>query len=75
MEAVDSKRFFVKESEGPLKEGELQGAYEFIEPVRLEVYGTPSPGIIEMIRKIASSGVELSYNPGHIGGYIRPGSG
>jgi quinol monooxygenase YgiN len=51
-----------------------KGAYEFLEPVRLEVYGTPSPGVVEMIRKIAGSGVELSYNPGHIGGYIRPGS-
>jgi len=49
-----------------------RAAYEFMQPVRLEVYGQPSPGTLEAIRRIAGAGVALSLNPQHHGGYIRP---
>jgi quinol monooxygenase YgiN len=46
-------------------------AYEFIESDRFEIYGTPSHGVMEMMKKIAGSGVVLSVNPQHLGGFIR----
>jgi len=50
-------------------------AYEFIEADRFEIYGMPSDGVLEMMRKIVGSGVVLSFNPQHLGGFIRPSSG
>ena len=52
-----------------------KGAYEFIEPIRLEIYGEPSPTVAEAIQKLAGSGIPLSQNPHRLGGYIRPSSG
>jgi len=56
----------------------LQGAsdrskrtYEFIEPVSIEVYGRPNPSTIELMKKIAGSGISLSVDPQLIGGFVR----
>ena len=46
-------------------------AYEFIEPVGIEIYGTPSSSALEMMKKIAGSGVVVSVSPQFIGGFIR----
>ena len=57
---------------------QLQGAserskrtYEFIEPVSVEIYGTPNPATLELLKEIAGSGVIVSVNPQFIGGFVR----
>jgi hypothetical protein len=52
-----------------------KGAYEFIESERFEIHGTPSPGVMEMMKKIAESGVVLSVSPQSLGGFVRLKSG
>ncbi len=57
---------------------QIQGAderskktYELIEPVSIEIYGLPSPEIIEKMKKIAGSGVTVSLHRNYLGGFIR----
>ncbi len=57
---------------------QIQGAderskstYEFIEPVRIEIYGTPNPATLEKMMKIAGSGIDLRVQSRFIGGFIR----
>lgn len=52
-----------------------KAAYEFIEPLRIEIYGTPNKYAMEMMNKVAGSGIDVSVNSQHIGGYIRFTSG
>ena len=61
---------------------QLQGAdqrskvtYQFIEPTSIEIYGTPNNYAMEMMKKVAGSGIKVSINPQFIGGFIRPKSG
>ena len=61
---------------------QLQGAdqrskvtYQFIEPTSIEIYGTPNNYAMEMMKKVAGSGIKVSINPQYIGGFIRPKSG
>lgn len=60
-------------------DGQLQGAdsrskaaYQFIEPAGVEIYGTPNLYAMEMIDKVAGSGIDVSLHPQYIGGFIRP---
>lgn len=57
---------------------QIQGAderskrtYEYIEPISIEIYGTPNPATLEMMKKIAGSGVMVSISPHYMGGFIR----
>ena len=50
-------------------------AYKFMEPASIEIYGTPSSYSMEMMEKVAGSGISVSVNPQFIGGFIRPKSG
>jgi quinol monooxygenase YgiN len=52
-----------------------KAAYKFIEPASIEIYGTPNNYAMEMMKKIAGSGIDVSVNPHFIGGFIRPKSG
>jgi len=61
---------------------QLQGAderskitYQFIEPTSVEIYGTPSDFSLEMLKKVAGSGITVSIFPQFIGGFMRPRSG
>ena len=61
---------------------QLQGAdqrskttYKFIEPTSIEIYGTPNNFAMEMMKKVAGSGVDVSVKPQYIGGFIRSKSG
>jgi hypothetical protein len=61
---------------------QLQGAddrskvtYKFIEPTSIEIYGTPSSFALEMMKKVAGSGIDVRINPQFIGGFIRPKAG
>lgn len=57
---------------------QLQGAdqrtkttYKFIEPTSIEIYGTPTDYALEMIKKVAGSGINVSIKPQFIGGFVR----
>jgi hypothetical protein len=61
---------------------QLQGAdqrskavYQFIEPTGILIYGTPGDYALEMMKKVAGSGIHVSILPENIGGFIRPGGG
>ena len=38
----------------------------------IQVFGTPSDVVVEMLRRQAGAGVPLSVRPHHLGGFIRP---
>jgi uncharacterized protein YkuJ len=57
---------------------QLQGAderskktYEFIDPVSIEIFGTPNPATVEKLEKIAGSYVTMIISPKYIGGFYR----
>jgi len=45
-------------------------AYRFIEPTGVEIYGTPNPFAMEMMQKVAGSGIEVRLFPRYLGGFI-----
>ena len=49
-------------------------AYQFLEPLEIDVYGAPSAGVIAEIEGLAGHGVKLTLMPGSVGGYLRPSS-
>lgn len=61
---------------------QLQGAddrsritYQFIEPTRLEIYGAPSSYTLDMVKKVAGSGIEVRIWPEYVGGFVRLSTG
>jgi hypothetical protein len=50
-------------------------AYEFIEPLSMEIYGSPSDGVLTTLKQIAESGVNVRIDPHHLGGFLRLQSG
>ena len=46
-------------------------AYEFIEPISIEIFGTPNSATLEMMKKIADPEVSVKISPHYIGGFIR----
>jgi len=57
---------------------QIQGAderskktYEYIEPISIEIFGTPNPATLEKMKKIAGSGVAVMISPNYAGGFIR----
>ena len=51
-------------------------AYEHIEPAGWEVYGSPRPKSIELLRGAAAqAGVSLTWAPDGLGGFLRVASG
>ncbi|MGE5251782.1 MAG: hypothetical protein ACM3QS_16385, partial [Bacteroidota bacterium] len=57
---------------------QLQGAserskktYEFIEPLSIEIMGTPNPATVELMRKIAGSGIAVQISASYLGGFSR----
>jgi hypothetical protein len=57
---------------------QIQGAderskktYEFIEPIGIEIFGTPNPATLERMKKIAGSGITVGIYPYYAGGFIR----
>ena len=47
---------------------------EFIEGVGVELYGSPSEPVLEMMRAFASPQAPLTVRPEPVGGYLRPGN-
>jgi len=53
-------------------EARARTAYEVIEPLGWEVYGTPSPEALETLRQAAdSAGVSLTVYPEYVAGFLR----
>jgi hypothetical protein len=50
-------------------------AYEFMQPLSMEIYGSPSDAVLEMMDQIAESGVSVSIDTDHLGGFLRLKSG
>ena len=57
---------------------QIQGAdersrktYEFIEPIGIDIFGTPNPATLDELKKIAGSGITVSISPYYLGGFIR----
>ena len=50
-------------------------ASEFIESKSMEIYGSPSDSVREMLKRIAESGVEVSIDSDYLGGFLRLKSG
>ena len=38
----------------------------------IQVFGTPSDAVVEMLRRQAGAGVPMSVKPHHLGGFTRP---
>jgi quinol monooxygenase YgiN len=49
----------------------LKKAYELIEPLSIEIFGSPNPATVEMMKKVAGSGITVSVSPNYVGGFIR----
>jgi hypothetical protein len=45
--------------------------YELIEPISIEIFGTPNPDTLEMMEKVAGPGVAVSISPHYMGGFVR----
>jgi hypothetical protein len=52
-----------------------QGAAEYLEFDRFELYGKPDEATMQMLEQSAESGIKLSVRPEYISGYIRLDSG
>ena len=57
---------------------QIQGAdersrktYEFIEPISIEIFGTPNPVTLNKMKKIAGAGITVRISPYYLGGFIR----
>ena len=57
---------------------QIQGAderssktYEYIEPIGIEIFGTPNPDTLNKMKKIAGPGITVSISPYYLGGFIR----
>jgi len=50
---------------------DLTNVYQFLEPVRIEVYGNPGDRAMEMDKPLVDAGVQYSVKPRHLGGFTR----
>ena len=50
-------------------------AYEFMQPMSMEIYGSLNEGVLESMKQIAESGVSVSIDTDHLGGFLRLKSG
>ena len=50
-------------------------AYEFIEPLSVEIYGDAGDALLGMFRQMAEAGIPLTIQPGQLGGFLRLSTG
>jgi hypothetical protein len=50
-------------------------AYEFIEPLAIEIYGDAGDSQLGIFRQMAEAGIPLTIQPGHLGGFLRLSTG
>lgn len=46
-------------------------AYEFMQPLSMEIYGSPSDGVLDAMEQIAESGVAVRIDTESLGGFLR----
>lgn len=46
-------------------------AYEFIQPMRMEIYGLPNDRVLASMKQIAESGVSVRIDTDFLGGFLR----
>ena len=46
-------------------------AYEFMQPLSMEIYGSPSDAVLERMKQIAESGVAVRIDTENLGGFLR----
>ena len=68
--AVDDHMQVLAEKMGLLAD-DLTEALRFLEPVRIEVYGTPGDRAMEMDKPLMEAGVPFTFKPRHVGGFTR----
>jgi hypothetical protein len=68
--SMDKHMGFLAEQMGVLAE-DLSAVYEFMEPVRTEVFGTPGDRAMEMDKPLIDAGVPFTFKPRLIGGFTR----
>jgi hypothetical protein len=54
---------------------EWVGRADFVEPKHIEIYGTPSAGLLEADQPLVESGIDRSIKPLHIAGFTRSTAG
>lgn len=67
---LDQHMRFLEDQMG-LMPGDLSAALESLEPIRVQVFGTPSGAAGEMDRGMADSGVPFEGKPRFLGGFAR----
>ena len=68
--SMDKHMGILAEKMGILAE-DLSAVYQFMEPVRTEVFGTPGDRAMEMDRQAIDAGVPFTFKPRLIGGFTR----
>ena len=48
-----------------------KATYQFIEPLRVDIFGSPNSYSLEMIRKVSGHAIEINVYPGYLGGFVR----
>lgn len=48
-----------------------KAAYQYIEPTSIEIFGTPNDYALQMMQKVAGTGIEVRIHPQFLGGFIR----
>lgn len=46
-------------------------AYEFIEPISMEIFGSPGEKNLQMFRQMEARGIAFTLRPQYLGGFIR----
>jgi hypothetical protein len=67
---MDDHMQVLAEKMGVLADG-LTKVYQFLEPVRIEVYGYPGDRAMEMDKPLVEAGVQYTFKPRHVGGFTR----
>lgn len=48
-----------------------EAAFEYLEPMSMEIFGSPNEQVVQMFRQIEDRGVKVTYLPRHVAGFIR----
>ena len=46
-------------------------ASEFLQPMRMEIFGAPNDGVLDWMKQIAEKGVSVNIEPDSLGGFLR----
>jgi len=49
-------------------------SYEFMQPLRMEILGSPSEKVVQVFKQMEARGISLTLWPEYLGGFIRLGA-